>query len=77
MRIENLLACLMQGCDSVLGEAGARGRRRRRSMLLITHHLAGLEHRVDEVAVLKAGRMARRMPVAACSATLAQGDLAR
>jgi len=29
IRIEILLACLMQGCDSVLGEGGARGRRRR------------------------------------------------
>ena len=37
---------------------------RGRSLLLITHRLAGLEALVDEVVVLEAGRVRRRVPVA-------------
>ena len=48
---------------------------RGRSLLLITHRLTGLEHLVDEVAVLESGRVARRMPVSACRTMLAPDDL--
>jgi len=63
--------------DAGLRQRARRGAARGRSLLLITHHLAGLEHLVDEVAVLEAGRVAQRMPVAACGGTLAEGDPAR
>ena len=69
---EGLDAITARELCTALAEA-ARGR----SLLLITHRLAGLEHLVDEVAVLEAGRVARRMPVSACRATPAPGDPAQ
>ncbi|WP_297927701.1 ATP-binding cassette domain-containing protein, partial [Metallibacterium sp.] len=41
-------------------DVAARGR----TLLLITHRLGGLAHLVDEVAVMTAGRIRERLPIA-------------